>query len=124
MQNRVVQETPTPVNIGQVVEEGAEQLGEGGGWGTSEHEVDLVMLGSVCHRCGGKGHFARECGTPPEKGKGKGERGAKSGKIRKGGFGKGDFGKSSKGHFAKGDFGREKKKEKGKGRGSIMGKAA
>ena len=45
-----------------------------------DEEIDAVSKDTVCHRCGGKGHFASKCGTPKEfeyqskpKGKGKGK---------------------------------------------------
>ena len=42
-------------------------------------DVDVMAVGEVCHRCGGVGHYARECGTVKGKGKdqGKGKAGGK-----------------------------------------------
>ena len=62
--------TPKPMDIGEmkcVIEEG---------WDEYEDSVDYGIdeVGTqVCHRCGGIGHLARECGTA----KGKGKDGAK-----------------------------------------------
>ena len=43
-----------------------------------KEDLDAVHRDSLCNRCGGKGHFARNCGTPDPRGKGKGK--GKSGK--------------------------------------------
>ena len=66
--------TPTPLDIGQVGEWPPEES-----YYWEEIEVDAVGKAGSCHRCGGWGHFARDCPTPPDgkgpkgKGKGKGE---------------------------------------------------
>ena len=136
--NRVSQDLPQPMDIGNIGNEGYGGWGEeeeiqcspcGGGWWGEEPEVQVDYVGSgvVCLRCGGKGHFARDCGTPKGKGKegpGKGTKG-NMGKGYKGEFGKG-FGKGdSKGWkgFGKGDQGKGgwKGGEKGKGKGYPPG---
>lgn len=70
--NRVTMATPQPMDIGEVGGEGGDSRcgSEEEGW-----DVDDVGKGDgKCRRCGGKGHFARECPTPA----GKGIEGAKS----------------------------------------------
>ena len=105
--------TPSPMDIGWVGEQGWDyDLEEGGVWNnTQEVEVDAVQkASSVCHRCGGRGHFARECATPVDakgihgkgKAKGKGKVGPKGGFPGRGGFqGKADH-VTSKGTGPKG----------------------
>ena len=41
-------------------------------------DIDAVAR-DQCARCGGYGHFARDCPTPPSKSKGKGKTGGKAG---------------------------------------------
>ena len=45
-----------------------------------EEDLGAVHRDSLCNRCGGKGHFARNCGTPDPRGKGKGKGKGKDGK--------------------------------------------
>ena len=104
--NRASLSKPAPMEVDKVaryyeeedeknVEEEWEEMGE-------KAEVDYV--GETCRRCGGAGHYARECPTPKGKGKGKGGKGggyAGPGVGKSGGKGKG-VGKGEKG---KGKFG-------------------
>ena len=115
--NRISQETPTPMDIGQVHSASdwgghmcappgigytyTQAVADGmprGLWGTEEAfdtlEVDYVGAGGQCYRCGGKGHMAKDCATAKgkgiegDKGKGKGYKGyGKDGGKNKGGGG-------------------------------------
>ena len=90
---------PAPMDVGQVVDE-------------EDWEVDAVWPTSQCSKCGGYGHFARDCAT---KGDGKGGGGGKGGSGGKGGGEKGMQKGSGKSGGGKGYF------EKGKGKGWQKG---
>ena len=95
--NRVAsRSSPTPMDIG------ACQPEEDWGWEDNGEEDINAVGNAVCHRCGGTGHFARNCATPA-KVKGKGP----------------DYGKGAKGYGKSG-----MKAEYGKGTSSGKGKSA
>ena len=87
-------------------------------WEKEERELDALgkgWPGVKCHRCGGVGHMARECGTPAGKGienmgkggkawGGQGMKGSPKGGS-KGGYGKGPFGEKGKGEWGRGPQG-------------------
>ena len=102
--NLVAAYTDDKMDIGRIQQHGEEHFGEEE---SNAYEMDhLGALNNQCHKCGGYGHFARDCAT---KGKGKG-----NGK----GKGKGTY--TSKGeNNGKGTQKGDKGKGKGKGKSNA-----
>ena len=79
--NRAAMSKPTPMEVDRVqahycheAAEWEEYEGyEAEQWDENGAEVEIGYVGESCRRCGGIGHYARECPTPDGKGKGKGE---------------------------------------------------
>ena len=98
--NRAAMAKPTAMEVDRVQAE--EYYYEEPSWDYNEEEyyegedVGIAYVGERCHRCGGAGHYARECGTPAPKGKGKGGKGG--GKAK----GKGKSGPKGQGKGWKG----------------------
>ena len=61
--------TPKPMDIDETKRE------DGDWWQDGEYyeDTDVMAVGEACHRCGGFGHYARECGTAKGKGKDQGK---------------------------------------------------
>ena len=131
-QNRAAERRPKPMEVDQVrwddgwFQDYGEYPENDENEEAEKAEVDYV--GESCLRCGGLGHYARECPTP--KGKGKGNFGGKGfdgkGYGVKGGY-KGSFGKGwgkdggQKGYDAKGGYKGYGKDSKGDGKGGFKG---
>ena len=114
---RIQQASPTPMDVGAVTTVKDDAYGDDAADADRvNQEINQIKgngKGSQCYRCGGYGHIARNCSTPPVKGKGKGDEG-KGGK----GQGKEDrvcYNCGKKGHLSK-DCWSVKGKGKGKGK--------
>ena len=124
---------PTPMDIGLMGNEEQMWMGNQGSWGEgmwcescgdvacgyygSVHDVEAISKGGVqCWKCGGYGHYARECGG--DKGGKKGGKSVGKGKGESKGFWKG--GQYAKGN-GKGKGGKGLNGEGGKGKGKGKG---
>jgi hypothetical protein len=123
-QNRAGDARPKPMEVDCIKEEWWSWGGGGGEeYGNNvfeepEKEFEVDYVGETCLRCGGMGHYARECPTPKGKGKGKGYDKGKGKGYDKGygkGFNKG-YGKDYLKGYGKDSYGKGGN-EKGKGKG-------
>jgi hypothetical protein len=125
-QNRAGEAKPKPMEVDHVKEggydwwywDGGGEVYEGGTAEEPEKELEVDYVGENCLRCGGHGHYARECPTPKGKGKGGGKAGKGYGKDGyKGykGYGKDNWYKGYKGG-GKDSYGKNGG-DKGKGKG-------
>ena len=88
--NRASMSKPVPMEVDRVQADcwqddhyGCEGHDWAKGWEEEgEEEVEIGYDGESCRRCGGMGHYAREC--PTQKGKGKGDWGKANGKGKSG----------------------------------------
>jgi hypothetical protein len=125
--NRAGEARPKPMEVDQIREDWWywDNGGEFYEYNVPEEpdkEVEVDYVGETCLRCGGMGHYARECPTPKGKGKGKNyDKGqGKGGKGYDKGYGKGFDKGYGKGFYSKG-YGKDgygkNGGEKGKGKG-------
>ena len=107
--HRALMTVPVPMEVGRIGTEGDDW---GDRWHEAEEEKDVDAVGKGCLRCGGWGHFARECPTPDGKGiKGKGKSRADTHK----GPGKGHGRATGKGEYTTSKGGGKKGSGKGWG---------